>query len=73
MKYDNSGKISKNLQKKTDKHPDQQGKCTIDGKEYWISGWIKEGKDGKFLSLAFRPKDATKNPEPPTDDSDLPF
>jgi hypothetical protein len=75
MKYDNSGTISKNLQKKTDKHPDQQGKCTIDGKEYWISGWIKDGKDGKFLSLAFRPKDAKPvvADEPPADDSDLPW
>lgn len=63
MKYDNSGTISKNLEKKTDKHPDQRGQCTIDGKAYWISGWIKEGKDGKFLSLAFKPKEAKAESE----------
>jgi hypothetical protein len=75
MKYDNSGTISKNLQKKTEKHPDQQGKCTIDGKEYWISGWIKDGRDGKFLSLAFRPCGPPSDiqNEPATDDSDLPW
>lgn len=28
------------------------GKLNIDGVEYWLSGWWKQGKSGEFLSLA---------------------
>jgi hypothetical protein len=59
--YDNnmSGIISKNDRKEKETHPDYKGSCEIDNKEFWISGWIKERKDGtgKFLSLSFNPKD----------------
>jgi hypothetical protein len=34
----------------------------VDGNEYWLSAWIKEGKTGKFMGLAVSPKDA----QPPT-------
>jgi hypothetical protein len=41
------------------KKRDVEGSCTIDGKEYWISGWNKVGKSGNTrLSLSFTPKDA---------------
>lgn len=56
-KYDNSGALYVNDKKQNDKHPDRNGSAMIDGVEYWISGWIKEGKSGKFMSLAFRRKD----------------
>ena len=55
---DNSGAIFRNDKKETDNHPDRRGDCLIDGKAYWISGWIKEGKNGQFLSLSFKAKDA---------------
>lgn len=29
----------------------------MNGQEYWISGWIKEGKNGKFMGLALSPKE----------------
>jgi hypothetical protein len=58
--YDNNlrGIISKNDKKTEDKHPDIKGQCEIDGTEYWISGWLKERKDGsgKFYSLVFQAK-----------------
>ena len=56
-KYDNSGALYVNDKKEKDNHPDRNGSATIDGVEYWVSGWIKEGNSGKFMSLAFRRKD----------------
>jgi len=74
-KYDNSGIMFQNDDKEKDSHPDRKGSCTIDGKEYWISGWIKQGQKGKFLSLSFKPKDAKpEKPGKPQDmDSDVPW
>jgi len=61
---DNSGSIFVNDRKEKDNHPDRTGTALIDGTEYWVSGWLKKSKDGKpFLSLAFKPKDASTKPE----------
>lgn len=57
---DNSGSLFANDRKESDKHPDRQGSALIDGVEYWVSGWIKDGKKGKWLSLAFKRKDAAR-------------
>lgn len=63
---DMSGSLFKNNRKEKDTHPDRQGSCRIDGHDYWVSGWIKEGKDGPWLSLAFKRKDGTADrPAPP--------
>lgn len=50
-----SGTIFNNERKEKETHPDRTGRCLIGGRQYYISGWIKEGKNGKFLSLAFKP------------------
>lgn len=58
--YDNEmrGALFVNDRKKKDSHPDRKGTCTIEGVEYWVSGWLKKTRDGKtFLSLAFTRKD----------------
>lgn len=64
MNYDNNmrGIISKNDRKTKDDQPDIRGNCEINGVEYWISGWLKERKDGtgKFYQLKFEAKDAPK-------------
>lgn len=46
-----------NDRKESDRHPDRTGTAMIDGVMYYVSGWIKEGQKGKFMSLAFKRKD----------------
>jgi hypothetical protein len=61
MNRDNSGALFKNAEKRDDASPDYSGRITIDGKEYWLSAWIKEARAGsKFMSLAARPKEAAR-------------
>ena len=61
---DNSGSVFVNDRKEKDTHPDRTGTAMIDGISYYVSGWIKEGAKGKFMSLSFKRKDGLKNPDP---------
>lgn len=54
---DNSGTVFNNDRKESDKHPDRTGTAMIDGVMYWVSGWVKNGAKGPFLSLAFKKKE----------------
>ena len=56
-KKDNSGVLFKNDKKETDKHPHYKGNITVEGKDYWLSAWVKDGKSGKFMGLAVSPKE----------------
>ena len=47
-----SGVLFKNDRKEKETHPDYKGKINCGGTERWLSAWIKEGKSGKFMSLA---------------------
>lgn len=56
-KRDMSGSLFKNDKREKDSHPHATGTAIIDGVEYWVSAWTKDGAKGKFQSLAFKRKD----------------
>ena len=47
--YDNTnrGSLFKNDRKELDNHPDYNGSINIDGKDYWLNGWIQESTKTK--------------------------
>jgi len=49
--YDMSGALFKNNKDGNDRRPDYRGDVTIHGVKYKLSAWLKEGKNGKFMSL----------------------
>lgn len=79
MEYDNTnrGVLFKNDRKDTDNHPDYKGSININGEEFWLSSWIKEGKTGKFMSLSVTPKNAQPIAQPvaahAAHEEDVPF
>ena len=60
----NSGTLFKNDKQGKASCPDYNGSINVDGRDYWISAWIKEGAKGKFMSLAVKPKDAAAEGHP---------
>ena len=81
MDYDNElqGALFRNDKKSKETDRDFQGEVTVEGKEYWISSWINEGKEGrKYFKLKLKPKDAAPaKPAPQQSNSltneDIPF
>jgi hypothetical protein len=54
----NSGSLFKNDRKETDQHPDYTGTLDVDGRQFWLSSWVRTTSAGKkYLSLAIKPRD----------------
>jgi len=78
-----SGSLFKNDRREKDTQPHYRGDCLVDGKEYWVSAWVNEGKNGKYFSLKFSEKQEAhdkgmakaRDAAEPDDfvDEDLPF
>ena len=80
MQRDNSGVLFSNDKKDNERAPHYKGNITVDGKDYWLSAWVKEGKSGKFMGLAvslkeeYKPKPSERSKATNFDNAeDLPF
>jgi hypothetical protein len=79
--YDNTNTFAlfKNDKGDNPKRPDYAGTANVDGIEFRISGWIREGKNGKFISGSVQMKETqgeTRSKpavEGADDSSDVPF
>ena len=72
-KFDDTNRwvLFRNKEKKAENSPDYSGTVNIDGVEFLINGWVKEGETQKFFSGTVRPKTGIiKNIVP---DLDVPF
>ena len=56
-KRDMSGALFKNDKREKDSQPNATGTAIVEGVEYFISAWTKDGAKGKFQSLSFKRKD----------------
>lgn len=78
-KYDNtnSGILARNENRKSDKHPEFTGTLNVDGREYWLSAWVNEGRSGgkmegkRYFSIKVNPKEVARTSLDV--DDDLPF
>jgi hypothetical protein len=72
--FPNSGILFANERKEGDRDRDYRGTADIscphcEGRfQLWLSGWIKNGRKGKFLSLSFKAKDASAPQAPAAED-----
>ena len=78
--YDNtnSGVLFKNDKGDNDRRPDYSGKINVEGKEFQLAAWIKDGARGKFMSLKVSEpyqQESQSPTSPPSEDFDdsIPF
>jgi len=78
MEYDNTntGVLFKNDKGDNPKRPDYKGSINVNGVDRWLSAWIKDGKNGKFMSLVIGDIKEAQKPKAPDDfvpDETIPF
>lgn len=61
--------LSENDKGENPSRPDFRGQITVKGVKYWLSGWLKEGKNGQFISGSAKvaedkPQSTTQKPSP---------
>ena len=82
--YDNtnSGALFKNDKREKETQPQYKGSVDVEGKEYWVSSWVNESKNGaKYFSLKLtakeeqvqQPVQQVQQATPESFDDDLPF
>jgi len=78
--YDNTNTFAlfKNDKGDNPKRPDYTGNLNVDGIEFRVSGWVREGAKGKFISGTVQLKDnnfagATRGAAVEGADEDVPF
>jgi len=60
--------------KHTDKDRDYGGSLNIEGREFWLSAWIRTSKKGAlYLSLSVRPKAVESQPTQVELNDQIPF
>jgi len=75
QKYDNTNTFTlfKNEIGDNPKKPNYTGILNSEGVEFRIAGWIREGKNGKFISGTVQLKDGDVKPKQAEVDEDVPF
>ena len=79
QQYDNTNTFAlfKNDQGDNPKRPNYTGNLNVDGIEFRISGWVREGANGKFISGQVQLKEAKgegrSKPAVEGADEDVPF
>lgn len=59
---DMTGSLFKNDKPKKENSPPYTGRIKVEGKEYWMNGFINEKKDGtKYFGFTFNPVDGKKD------------
>lgn len=53
----NRGVLFKNDRQTKDTQPGYTGSLNVDGVEYFLDAWVKEGQKGKFFSVSVKRKD----------------
>ena len=77
MDRDMSGALFRNDKGDNERRPDYQGDITINGVKWRRAAWLKDGRNGKFLSLKAsedRPREeAPRAPKTPDLNDEIPF